>query len=116
MDIHRESSETTSPSNRRQDSHRPETALTSDLRSNEQTQIQQSIEQGFASMATGLTAVIKDAFKSFADKFECGVNEEELLSEGDDEEFESSHGEMKRQNDNQVRKSLTTQEALMCNA
>ena len=52
-------------------------------------------------MATGLTAAVKDAFKSFADKFEYGVNEKELLSEGDDEEFESGHGKNGRQNDSQ---------------
>ena len=73
VDIHRESNEITFPGNRRPDSQRPETALSSDLRSNEQTQIQQSLEQGFASMTTGLIAAIKDAFKSFADKFEYGI-------------------------------------------
>ena len=81
----------TNPSNRRQDSLQPEAAVTSDLRSNDQTQIQESIEQGFTSMATGFTAAIKDAFKSFTDKFKYGVSEDELLSEGDDEAFESSH-------------------------
>lgn len=52
-------------------------------------------------MTTGLTAAIKDAFKSFADKFECGIGEEEVFSEGDDGELESNHGENRRQSDNQ---------------
>ena len=62
-DVHRESSETIYPKNRKQDSHRGETILVSDSRPNEQTQLQTSLEQGFRSMTTGLAAAIKETLK-----------------------------------------------------
>ena len=99
-DIHRESSETINPNNRTQDSHRGETMLVSDSRSNEQTQLQRSLEQGFASMMTGLTAAIKEAFKTLSDRFEYDMDETELLSEVDDGDIDGMNvDDNGRQND-----------------
>ena len=40
-------------------------------------------------MMTELTAAIKEAFKTFSDRFDCDVDENELLSEVDDGEIDS---------------------------
>ena len=51
-------------------------------------------------MTTGLTAAIKEACKTFSDRFDCDVDENELLSEVDDGEIDSvNDGDNGRQND-----------------
>ena len=74
--------------------------LVSDSCSNEQTQLQRSLKQEFASMTTGLTGAIKEACKTFSDRFDCDVDENELPSEVDDGEIDSVNGvDNRRQND-----------------
>ncbi|CAB4043109.1 Hypothetical predicted protein, partial [Paramuricea clavata] len=102
VDVHRESSETASSSGRRREPHSLlEQTATADSRSNEQTQLQQTLEQGFAKMATSLSTAIENAFKNFSDKFDVDPIEDELLTELEEGELETngSDGENGRQND-----------------
>ena len=86
-----------------------EQTTTVDSRSNEQTQLRQTLEQGFAKMATCLSTAIENAFKNSSYKFDDDPIKDELLTELEEGELESngnanaSNGKNGRQNDRQSR-------------